>query len=458
MKATDRYPLDSNYSLTRHLVDTLDGKGPVMSAERGVHFRIKEQFGIHAPPEGRDPLPRQTAVEMRDYGPRMSFKGDDIKVAYLPFDAFGRVSVRSDVGGGAFTTLAPVDVHYTSGVIAHSKVFALGAQVWEGLQNQAVLPGTTPLGTPGFSSQIGTQQTLSGCTLAAYSETVTCSSTTGLAAGMLVSGATPGQISPSTIVQQVVNSTTFQLSQPALQSGSVSLTLWAAADGTSQLPTSQPTFLGGTSSGNSLILQPYRLGVRLAVSKQLLAQSPKLFTPILRQQLSKSISSAIDNMALFSTGGANAQPTGVFAACGSPAKLGSAITWINYQAYRTAIFQTDLDLASYGGIVSPAMLSYLDQTQAYGAGTSYSISEKVRDDTESRFLVGNEINSGTPMNTGTGAVFGLFDKFFILLWGDGMSVEFDPYSLADSNETVVRAFVLMNCAVPWPAAFCCPWQ
>jgi hypothetical protein len=221
----------------------------------------------------------------------MNFKGEANKVAYIPFDAFGRVSVRADVGGGTFTTVAPVDVKYTSGVVAHSKVFALGAQVWEGLENQIVLPGTTALATPGFSSPIGTQQTLAGCTLVAYSQSVTVSSTATLAAGMLVSGATPGQIPPSTIIQTVVDGTHLTLSQPALQSGTVSLNFWAAADGTSELPTSAPSFLAGTVGGNSMILQPLRLAVRFGVSKQLLAQSPQVFTPVLKTQISKAISS-----------------------------------------------------------------------------------------------------------------------------------------------------------------------
>jgi len=54
-----------------------------------------------------------------------------------------------------------------------------------------------------------------------------------------------------------------------------------------------------------------------------------------------------------------------------------------------------LDLTSYGGIVSPGFLRYLDQTQSY-TGASYSIWEKIKDDHEDRFLIGNEINSAQP--------------------------------------------------------------
>jgi hypothetical protein len=84
------------------------------------------------------------------------------------------------------------------------------------------------------------------------------------------------------------------------------------------------------------------LGVRFAVSKQSLAQSPTIFGPVLREQISRSISSMVDNMALFGTGPQSGQALGVFAGCGSPAKLSSGMTWPNYQNYRTRILQTDL--------------------------------------------------------------------------------------------------------------------
>jgi hypothetical protein len=426
-----------------------------MSAERTVHSRIKEQFGHFAAPEPRGP---EGKADPR-FGPRQSLRGEHNKVCYLPYSAFGYAKRSNvDLGGGSFITLAGVDPTYTTGIIAWSKVFQLGATVWEGLENQIIVPATTALSAPTFSSNIGTQATLSNCTIAAYGTSVTVSSTTGLAAGMLVSASTPGYISPSTIIQTVVDGTHLTLSQPALQSSATaSLTFWATSDGTSQLNVSAPVFLGGNLSGVSLVLQPLRLGVKFAVSKQLLTQSPKIFVPVLRDQISRSISAMIDSMALYGTGPANGQVTGLFVATGSPTKLSFNMTWANYQSWRTAILQTNLEPNTYGGIVSPGMLSFLDSTQAY-SGASFSIWEKMRDSIEDRFVVGNEINANTQMNTGNGVILGIWRWLYIALWNDGVQIEFDDYSMADSFATVVRCTVLMNVACPFPAAFTCAWQ
>jgi len=96
--------------------------------------------------------------------------------------------------------------------------------------------------------------------------------------------------------------------------------------------------------------------------------SPTIFVPVLREQISRGISSMLDNLALFGTGPANGQPLGVFSAV-TPVNLAATpMTWVNYQSYRQTILQTDLDPDTFGGIMSPAFLNYADQTQAYGAG------------------------------------------------------------------------------------------
>jgi hypothetical protein len=369
------------------------------------------------------------------------------RVTYLPYSAFGKIQQRSDVGGGAFTTVAPVTPEYTTGLISHSAVFKAGCTVWENCTGQVELVGTSAIPQPTFSSASGTQQTLAGCTLVAYSENVTVSSSATLAVGMLVSGATPGQISPSTTIQQIINGTTIQLSQPALQGGTVSLTFWAVADGAQQLVTSAPIFLGGTvGGGNSMILNPLRLGFRFGVSNNLLIQSPRIFVPVLREQISRGISSMIDNLALFGQGPAVGQPTGVFVATGSPAKLSSSMTWPNFQSYRTTILQTDLDPDSFGGVLSPAFLSYADQTQAY-SGASYSIWEKMLDSHPERFHVGNEISTSTVMTTGNSLFLGLWRFLYVLLWSSGIEVQFDKYSMAASRLKIVNTGPRPTCAV-----------
>jgi hypothetical protein len=451
-KQLDRYPLDSNYSLTRHIVDTLDGNGPVMSSEREVHYRIRDSFGQFAAPEARGP---EGKADPRT-GPRMSFKGEATKTLYLPYDVFGRIQTRADVGGGTFTTVAPVFPEYTTGLISHSAVFKAGSTVWEGCTGQVELVGTSAIPQPNFATGAGTQQTLASSTLVAYSETVTVSATATLAVGMLVSAASRAISRQAPLFSRLLTVRRWYYRSPRFNPALFSLTFWVVADGVSQLVTSAPVFLAGTVGANSMILNPLRLGFRFGVSNNLLIQSPRIFVPVLREQISRGISSVLDNLALFGTG-LNGQPLGVFAATGSPTKLSSSMTWPNFQTYRTTILQQDLDPDSFGGVLSPSFLSYADQTQAY-TGASYSIWEKMLDSHPERFHVGNEISTTTLMTTGAGMFLGLWRFLYILLWADGIEVQFDKYSMADYNETVVRATVLCNVGVPFPAAFASIWQ
>jgi hypothetical protein len=267
---------------------------------------------------------------------------------------------------------------------------------------------------------------------------------------MMVSGV---GIQPDTVISQVVNGTTVTITVPAIASGSVSLTFYAVVDGVAANPNSPPVFTGGSVGTAPMVFQPLRLSFKVPVSNQLLVQSPTVFTPVLREQISRGISSMLDNLALFGTGPANGQPLGVFSSV-TPVNLAATpMTWVNYQGYRQSILQTDLDPDTFGGILSPALLNYVDQTQAYGAGTSYSIWEKMVDGHPERFFVGNEINTSTPMASGKGIFLGIWRFLYIMLWGDGVEVVFDRYSSADTGETIVRANLLANVGITFPAAF-----
>jgi hypothetical protein len=152
---------------------------------------------------------------------------------------------------------------------AHLGVTPAGATLLEGCRDQVILVGSTQIPTAAFCAGTGTQQTLASSVLTPFSETVTVTSTSTLAVGMLVSAANPGYLSPNTAAAQVVNSTTLLLNQPALQSpASASLTFWTVQDGTvTATAQSAPVFIGGTTS---LIYQPLRMGFKVNISNALL--------------------------------------------------------------------------------------------------------------------------------------------------------------------------------------------
>jgi hypothetical protein len=122
------------------------------------------------------------------------------------------------------------------------------------------------------------------------------------------------------------------------------------------------------------------------------------------------------------------------------------ITSGNFCGYRQVILQTDLDPDTFGVIVSPAMQDYLDTTQ-WATYASYSIWEKIQDGHSNRCLVGNEINTNTSMSSGKNLFAGLWRFLFIMLWGDGVEVQFDPVTNADVFQTVLRANLLCNIGI-----------
>jgi hypothetical protein len=111
-------------------------------------------------------------------------------------------------------------------------------------------------------------------------------------------------------------------------------------------------------------------------------------------------------------------------------------------------------------VLSDLVLSdWVCRDWVYGAGTSYSIWEKMKDgDAKNRFFVGNEIGTSTPMASGKGLFLGLWRYLYLMTWTDGLSVTFDRYTLADYNETMVRADLLANVGLTFPSAFCAVYQ
>jgi len=279
-----------SYSLKRAFQSVLGPSRKAEWFEADIDAKIRSEFGKFASPAPSGKL--------------QGFMHEADRVMYVPFTSFGKApKMRRDLGGGLFTTVSPISSKYTGGLCRHSAVFRLGATILENLSGQCVLTGTSAIPLPTFASASGTQQTLASSTLTAFSTSVTVSNTATLAVGMSVSGASVGYISPSTIVQQINDGTHITLSQPALQGGTVSLTFWPSADGTSQAINSPPVFIGGTVGSTSMFFNPLRMSFKVNVSKQLLRQAPEVFTPILRDQLARGLGSMLDQFSIVWHGG-----------------------------------------------------------------------------------------------------------------------------------------------------------
>jgi hypothetical protein len=212
---------------------------------------------------------------------------------------------------------------------------------------------------------------------------------------------------------------------------------WSAnADGTSQLSDSAPTFIptaGGPTYG------PLRLGVKITVSKNLLKQAAWVEN-VLRDVLSRALSSVLDNACLYGTG-ASGQPLGLNANTSVTNTLLSAqMVYTDWLSARATIKATDVDPAGFGTIVAPSVEQALSSVQAF-TGSASSIWQMI----EPAYM-GNEVAAKN-------VFLGIWNNFVIFLWGNGIEIVFDEYSAADLNTTVVRATLLANIYCMQPQAF-----
>jgi len=111
------------------------------------------------------------------------------------------------------------------------------------------------------------------------------------------------------------------------------------ADGTAVTVQSDPVFVGGSVGPNPLIFSPLRLSFKTKISNQLLKQAARIFEPVLRNIISRGISSMLDNLSLYGTG-TNGQPLGICSATTPVAKTGS-LAWADYKSAQQSVLETD---------------------------------------------------------------------------------------------------------------------
>ena len=62
------------------------------------------------------------------------------------------------------------------------------------------------------------------------------------------------------------------------------------------------------------------------------------------------------------------------------------------------------------------------------------------------------------MASGKGMFVGVWRFRYTMLWGSGLELQFDPYTSADTNETVVRVTILANVGITFPSASAAIYQ
>jgi HK97 family phage major capsid protein len=208
---------------------------------------------------------------------------------------------------------------------------------------------------------------------------------------------------------------------------------WLAEIG--QITPSDPGFSGPQ-------LKPVRISSETIVSRQLLVQqADDTLSRILVNDLSRQLGNFLDQSALFGAGSASNQPAGLVSTTGVQALT---FTGPDYNtAFATAeeqIESVNIDMTSFAELVSPATKQKLRTTAAFSGGGA-SVWEKL-----TRPQSSPEIRDNT-------VFVGCFSMMTFCLWGRGVEILINPYTLADQNKVKIDATLLCNVGIRYPSAF-----
>jgi hypothetical protein len=202
-----------------------------------------------------------------------------------------------------------------------------------------------------------------------------------------------------------------------------------------QITPSDPGFSGPQ-------LKPVRISAETIVSAQLLRQqSDDTLSRILVNDLSRQLGNYLDQAALYGQGSAANQPLGLTGTTGVQA-LSFAGPDYN-TAFATAeelIENVNIDLASFGELVSPATKQKLRTTAAFSGGGA-SVWEKLTRPQSSPEIKDNNV------------FVGCFSMMTFCVWSRSTELLINPFTLADQNKVKIDATLLCNVGIRYPSAF-----
>jgi HK97 family phage major capsid protein len=201
----------------------------------------------------------------------------------------------------------------------------------------------------------------------------------------------------------------------------------------------------------AMTFSPHRVSATINIATMLIGQAAGDFEDIVRREMTKKLFQSLDAAALTSpTSGA--APLGLLATANTNSiTFGGAPTWGKVMSMPQAVENSNSNIegASLGFACSPNS-KYIWRTTQRGSGTSTYICEGDR--------VGNypvevttELNSA---NAGDRAIFGNFADLYLGIFGQGIWVNIDPYSLSKTGEKVLTCHLYGDAGTPRPQSFC----
>jgi len=211
-------------------------------------------------------------------------------------------------------------------------------------------------------------------------------------------------------------------------------------------------WLGETEEVNSsdqsfgqISLTPKRVAANTAFSKQLLAQSSIDAEFFVRDDLMRSLATAVDLAGIAGTG-TGGEPLGIMNTTGvNSVTFGGSPTWAKVVGCETAVAADNADIGSLGYLTTPAVRGAWKSTEKSASTGMYLWQDR------------SEVNgyqaaasSQVPDNK---VIFGNFSDALYALW-TGLDIVVDPYTLKRQGLIEVCVSQLVDFAVRHPESFC----
>ena len=213
---------------------------------------------------------------------------------------------------------------------------------------------------------------------------------------------------------------------------------WIATEGTAA---SESEFTSG-----SVTMSPKVIGAFTDATRLLLQQSSLDVENLIRDDLTKSIATAIDLGALAGSG-SSGQPTGIANTSGINTTTFAAAnpTWAEIVAMESAVANDNALTGSLGYICRPADFGTLKTTEKASGTAQFVVSP---DNTMNGYNVirSNQVTSGD-------FYFGNFADLLIGMYG-GLDITVDPYALSTSGGVRIVALQTVDVAVRHAVSFC----
>lgn len=208
------------------------------------------------------------------------------------------------------------------------------------------------------------------------------------------------------------------------------------------LATETSTITGSTPTIGQVAMTPKTAGALVAFSRQIAKQAnAEMFV---RRELLRTIGSAADQ-AVLNGSGASGQPTGITNTAGIGTQAGASLSHAGCCAMKRVVATANAPDEEIAFIGTPIVREVLEtRERATGSGFIWD-----NDRVASRTAYAT-----TDMPAST-LIAGAWSAILLGIWGDGITVEINPYDPTGFKSGSIQARVLLSCdvAVLYPAAF-----